>query len=280
MGKFEDARGNIRLIVFDLDGTALNSKKQVSPRTKEAMRRAAQQGIRLVPATGRQMGDIPDHVLRSIPEASYAVTANGALVYRMPEQEVVLSRGFAVPNARRIIEECRRYKAMLHVGYGRGGVIDNQGVAWEDRWVRDEIEALSRTWLFNLADTWVELAAWQDLPCKMTLIFFDPAERERAIREFSRWSEMNISSSEITNLEIMPPETSKGSAVSFLAACEGLDARQVMAIGNGLNDMDMLSAAGLGVAVGNAEQELKEMADVVTASCDEDGVAIAIEAIL
>ena len=280
MGKFEDARGNIRLIAFDLDGTALNSKKQVSPRTKEAMRRAAQQGIRLVPATGRQMGDIPDHVLRSIPEASYAVTANGALVYRMPEQEVVLSRGFAVPNARRIIEECRRYKAMLHVGYGRGGVIDNQGVAWEDRWVRDEIEALSRTWLFNLADTWVELAAWQDLPCKMTLIFFDPAERERAIREFSRWPELNSSSSEITNLEIMPPETSKGSAVAFLAAREGLDARQVMAIGNGLNDMDMLSAAGLGVAVGNAEQELKEMADVVTASCDEDGVALAIEAIL
>lgn len=280
MGKLADARGSIRMIAFDLDGTVLNSKKQVSPRVREAMRRAASQGIRLVTATGRQMDDIPPGVWPGIPWISYAVTANGALIYQLPEEEAVFSRGFSVPGARQIISDCRRYKAMLHVGYGKGGVLDDRGAVWEDRRAREELEALSRMWRFGFSDTVTELAAWKDPPCKLTLIFFDPVERERAVLHFSRQPGFVISSSEPMNLEIMPPHTNKGGAIMFLAAREGLDPQRVMAIGDGHNDMDMLSAAGLAVAMSNAAPELREMADAVTAGCDEDGAALAIEGIL
>ncbi|MCE5235776.1 MAG: Cof-type HAD-IIB family hydrolase [Clostridiaceae bacterium] len=280
MGKLEDLRGKIRLVAFDLDGTVLNSKKEVSPRTMEAMRRAAAGGIRLVTATGRQMNDIPCNVLPGIPGISYAVTANGALTYALPEGEAVFSRVFPAPDARRILSECRLFKAMLHVGYGKGGVLDDRGAAWEDPKARDGILALSRAWKFDFSDTVTEFAAWEDPPCKLTLIFFDPAERERAVLHFSKYRELTVSSSERMNLEIMPPNTHKGAAIAFLAAREGLSARQVMAIGDSHNDMDMLSAAGLGVAMGNGAPELKKMADFVTLSCDEDGVALAIEGIL
>ncbi|HWS30364.1 MAG TPA: HAD family hydrolase [Clostridia bacterium] len=280
MAKLKDARGNIRLIAFDLDGTVLNSKKQVTPRTKEAMRRAALQGICLVTATGRQMYDIPPGIFPGIPEISYAITANGALTYRLPAGDVILSRVFFVSDARQIISECRRYKAMLHVGYGKGGVLDDRGAAWEDLRSRDGIAMLSRAWGFSVSDTVTELATWKDPPCKLTLIFFDPAERERAVLHFLRHPELTVSSSEPMNLEIMPPHTNKGNAIVFLAAREGLDPRQIMAIGDSHNDMDMLSVAGLSVAMGNAAPELKEMADAVTSSCDEDGAALAIEGIL
>lgn len=280
MGKFEELRGKIRLIAFDLDGTVLNGKKEVSPRTVEAMRRAAAKGIRLVIATGRQLSDIPYTVLPGIPNISYAVTANGALTYAMPAGEAVLSRAFSAPDAQRLLSECRLFKAMVHVGSGKGGVLDNRGAAWEDAKAKAEILALSRAWNFDFSDAVTEFTAWEDPPCKLTLIFFDPAERARAFLHFSKYRELIVSSSARLNLEIMPPNTHKGAAIAFLADREGLNAQQVMAIGDSHNDMDMLSAAGLGVAMGNAAPELKEVSDFVTLGCDEDGAALAIEGIL
>ncbi len=280
MEKLKDARGSIRLIAFDLDGTALNSKKQVSPRTRDALRRAALEGLLLVTATGRQMYDIPPGVVPGIPGISYAITANGTLTYRLPEGEAVLSHGFSVPDARQIISECRGFKAMLHVGYGKAGIFDDRGAAWEDSRLRGEIKARSCARDLVFADTLTELAAWEDPPCKLTLLFFDLAEKERAVLHFLRQPGLTLASSEPTNLELTPPNTNKGSAIAFLMEREGLDLRQVMAIGDSHNDMDMLSAAGLSVAMGNAVPALKEMADAVTASCDEDGVALAIEGIL
>lgn len=279
MGKLEEARGKIRLIAFDLDGTALNGKKEISPRVKEAMRRAAAQGIRLVPATGRLLNEIPKTVYPGIPYVSCAVTANGARVYRLPEQEAIFLRAFAVRDAREIIAECRRCRAVLYVGYGEDGVLDDRGAAWEDAQVKGKLMRLERDRSFGFADTYADCAVWKNPPCKFTLLFVDLAERARAAQRFSQLG-CDVSSSDPLNLELMPKGVSKGGALAFLMGCEGLEAHQVMAIGDGDNDREMLGVAGCGVAMGNAVPALREAADIVTASCEEDGMALAVEGIL
>ena len=280
MNRLEDARGKIRLVAFDLDGTVLNSKKEISPRTKEAMRRAVAQGIRLVPATGRMMDEIPKNVYPGIPYVSCAVTANGARVYRLPEKEPVLSREFSVSDARKIIGECRRYRAVLYVGNGEDGVLDDRGAAWEDPRVKEILLRIEHACSFGFADTYTDLAAWKNPPCKFTLIFADQEERTRAAQSFSEQFECNVTSSDPFNLELMPKGASKGSALAFLMALEGIEAHQVMAIGDSDNDYEMLLTAGFSVAMGNAAPALKKVVDFVTASCDEDGMAMALEAIL
>ncbi len=280
MKKLEDARGKIRLVAFDLDGTVLNSKKEISPRTKEAMRRAAAQGIRLVPATGRMLEEIPKNVYPGIPYVYCAVTANGSRVYRLPEKEPVLSREFSVSEARNIIGECRRYKAVLYVGYGEDGVLDGRGAAWEDPRVKEILLRIERACSFGFADTYSDLAVWKNPPCKFTLIFADPDERARALHSFLLQFDCNVTSSDAFNLEFTPKGASKGSALAFLMNREGIEAHQVMAIGDSDNDHEMLLTAGLSVAMGNAAPHLKQAVDIVTASCDEDGMAMALEGIL
>lgn len=280
MNKLENSRGKIRLVAFDLDGTVLNSKKEISPRTKEALRRAAAQGIRLVPATGRMLYEIPKNVYPGIPYVSCAVTANGARVYRLPEKEPVLSREFSVLDARKIIGESRRYKAVLYVGYGEDGILDDRGAAWEDPRVKEVILRIEQACSFGFADTYADLAAWKNPPCKFTLIFADPDERARAVQSFLQLLDCNMTSSDALNLELTPKGASKGSALAFLMAHEGIEAHQVMAIGDSDNDHEMLLTAGFSVAMGNAAPALKKAADFVTASCDEDGMAMALEGIL
>jgi Cof subfamily protein (haloacid dehalogenase superfamily) len=280
MKKLEDARGKIRLVAFDLDGTVLNSKKEISPRTKEAMRRAAAQGIRLVPATGRMLNEIPKTVYPGIPYASYAITANGTRIYRLPEKELVFFREFPAWVTRKIIEECRRYRAILFVGHGADGILDDRGAAWEDPQVKEILMRIERDCSFGFADTYEEFALWQYPPCKFTLIFADPDERERAAQSFSRQLECNVTSSDPLNLELMPKGASKGSALAFLMDREGIKAHQVMAVGDSDNDHEMLLTAGFSVAMGNAAPALKKAVDFVTASCDEDGMAMALEGIL
>lgn len=279
MKKLEDARGKIRLVAFDLDGTVLNSKKEISPRTKEAMRRAAAQGIRLVPATGRMLNEIPKNVYPGIPCVSCALTANGARVYRLPEKEPVLSREFSVLDAQKIIWECRSYKAVLYVGYGEDGILDDRGAAWEDPRVKEVILRIERACSFGFADTYADLAVWKNPPCKFTLIFADQDERMKAVQSFCQL-DCNVTSSDRLNLELTPKGASKGSALKFLMALEGIKAQQVMAIGDSDNDHEMLLTAGFSVAMGNAAPALKKAVDFVTASCDEDGMAMALEAIL
>ncbi len=279
MNKLENSRGKIRLVAFDLDGTVLNSKKEISPRTKEALRRAAAQGIRLVPATGRMLYEIPKNVYPGIPYVSCALTANGARVYRLPEQEPVLSREFSVLDARKIIGESRRYKAVLYVGHGEDGILDDRGAAWEDPRVKEVILRIEHDCSFGFADTYADLAGWKNPPCKFTLIFADQDERAQAVQSFCQL-DCNVTSSDRLNLELTPKGASKGSALKFLMDLEGIKAQQVMAIGDSDNDHEMLLAAGFSVAMGNAAPALKKAVDFVTASCDEDGMAMALEAIL
>ena len=109
----------------------------------------------------------------------------------------------------------------------------------------------------------------------------DPEKRIALLRAMPEaFPAMLATSSIAENVEINAAAANKGQALLALAAHLGLRPEQTMAFGDGLNDVTMLRDAGVGVAMGNASDEIRALADVVTASCDEDGVAQVIEQLL
>ena len=116
---------------------------------------------------------------------------------------------------------------------------------------------------------------------KIQLFSTDPELRTSLLREIPlRFSHLAVSSSVSRNVEINHENAHKGAALIALASHLGLDRSQVMAFGDGLNDISMIREAGIGVAMENAVEEVKAVADLITGSCEESGVADVIEQLL
>jgi Cof subfamily protein (haloacid dehalogenase superfamily) len=270
---------DIKLIAFDLDGTALNSNKQFSERTLRAVRLAIGVGKHIVPCTGRQIYNIPPGLLET-PGISFVITDNGASVYGMPEHELLYARTFDGKTALAILTLSRSLKAFCFGTTGAEGALDKEGLGWHDGETLEMIRRHRRVWNPALADleSWVREGRQQFN--KMTIIFANPMERMIAYEQFSSIATADITSSDIDNIELMPRGTSKGDALRFVARKTGIDMGEVMAIGDNYNDMEMIKSVGYGVAMKNGVDVLKQAAVSVTASCDEDGVAQAIESVL
>jgi Cof subfamily protein (haloacid dehalogenase superfamily) len=273
---------NIRLIVFDLDGTALTSEKTISPRTWAAFDAALKAGISIVPATGRQLNFLPKG-LPEHPGIPYIIANNGATVFSPAEKKILLHRPFSEEEAGAVLAECRTCRALIFGSNADRSVLDDRGAAWED----GEILALYRRWeslwrprLGNLEETFLkggkENRPGQEL-CKFALVFAHQTEHARSLEKLKARSDIQVTSSDRNNLELVRPGVGKESALRFAAERLGLAMSQVMSIGDNLNDLGMIREAGFGVAMGNALPEVKAEADFVTASCDEDGAALAIE---
>ncbi len=273
-----DQTTDIRLIALDLDGTLLNTEKRLSDRNREALARAAAAGIEIVPTTGRFFDGIPE-VVRTLPFLHYAITINGAAVFDVCRGENLLKAELPLVRAMEILD----YMDSLPVLYDC--YQDNAG--WMSRAMWEQVEAyvgnphsrkLVRETRQPVPDLRTMLRERGRDVQKLQGILKDLDLRERLIRELpERFAGLSVTSSWENNVEINDAEAHKGRALLRLAEHLGLRPDQTMAFGDGLNDLTMLRAAGLGVAMGNACPEALAAADVVTADCDHDGVAAAIE---
>jgi Cof subfamily protein (haloacid dehalogenase superfamily) len=266
--------GTVKIIAFDLDGTVLNSGKEITPRTLTAIHRALSAGIHIIPATGRQFYDIPRPVKDISP--SFIIANNGAQVYKMPEENPVLSKCYEKNAVLSLLDEFRNFKGMIFGAYDTVGVFDNKGRGFEEG-----ITARKRS-----SGLWKNPYPLVDIESlikegkrfiKLVMIFEDMAERQRAFDALLPRKDLYVTYFAADNIEVMPAGVSKGSALRFVAKELGIAMKNVMALGDSDNDKEMILEAGLGIAMGNAIEELKARADEVTLSCDEDGAALAIE---
>jgi Cof subfamily protein (haloacid dehalogenase superfamily) len=269
--------GTMKIIAFDLDGTVLNSSKEITPRTLAAIHKALSAGIYLIPATGRQFHDIPRPVKDISPP--FIIANNGAQVYKIPEETLVLSRCYEKNAALSLLYEFRNFKGMIFGAYDNIAVFDNKGRGFEEG-----ITARQRS-----SDLWRSSYPIEDIESliqkgkrfiKLVMIFEDMAERQRAFDAFLSRKDLYVTYFADNNIEIMPAGVSKGNALRFVAEELGIAMKNVMVLGDSDNDKEMILEAGLGIAMGNATADLKAAADEVTLSCDEDGAALAIEKVL
>ena len=272
---------NIRLIALDLDGTLLGSDKQLSEENAAALARAAEEGIEIVPATGRFYRGMPQNI-RELSYVRYVITVNGAQVFDVARQETVC--GSEIPWERAVAVMERLDK--LDVIYD----CYQDGWGWMTRAFYDKAEQYaanvhSLDMIKNLRTPVPELKATLKERAKgvqkIQIFFRDMALRAEMLRAFPQeFPDLVVTSSIVNNIEFNSREATKGVALEKLAAHLGVPVEQTMAFGDDRNDIPMLRAAGIGVAMGNAEEEVKNAADYVTDRCDDSGVAHAMRLFL
>ena len=268
----------IQIILLDLDGTLLTTEKTVSPATRAALDRAAARGIHIVPCTGRLYRGIPQAV-RELPYVRYAAAVNGAQIYDAQEDRVLYRAEIPPEAAERLYDYFETFPAIFDCYMDGWGYMPSDHYARIDEYILDpKIAALARRTRKPLEDFRGYMRR-EGGPLQKTQVFFNDPERRRLelTRLAEKFPEMSVTSSLPFNIEINIREANKGAALRFLCRHLGIDERDSMAFGDGSNDVSMLRAAGIGVAMGNSDQEALAAADYVTGTNDSDGVAEAIE---
>lgn len=264
---------NIRLIALDLDGTTLNSSGHISNFTKETLEEAIRRGIQVVIASGRARSALPADIL-AIQGLNYAITSNGSSIFALPDFKRIYACDMApdtVDAVLAVASSCGfTYEAFIAgKAYTAQSYFDcptNFGVPERmNRYVRS-----TRIPVPDMADF---IHVHRHEIEGIDLIIPDSVRKEEIRRQLAGIPDLYITSSEFYYLELAAGTVSKASALHALADRLKIDPSQIIAFGDGGNDIEMLTYAGCGIAMGNASEPLKEIADDITLSNNDDGVA-------
>ena len=268
----------IKLILLDLDGTLLDSEKRLPAENREALFRAAEKGVLIAPATGRFYAGIPAE-LRALPFFRYAVLVNGAQVYDAAEDRTLHRAEIPLSLAMRAFERLDSLPVIYDCYLDGAGYISRAFFAKVDEYITDPIINRMIKALRTPVDDFKGYLMQRGQSLQKILMFFkDQAPRREALASLpGEFPELAVTSAISNNIELNAAEATKGNGLAALCAHLGLDRSEVMALGDGSNDASMLRAAGLGVAMANADPVTLAAADWVAPSNDECGVARAIE---
>lgn len=270
-----------RLIAFDLDGTILHDDKTIGARSLRALHAAWEAGALIVPATGRIHEGIPA-ALRLQPFARYFIVINGAKVYDA-EEDAVLARA-EIPNelALRLMEYMDGLDVLYDCYKDDWGFVSADFYDHAAEYISDpgilKLFYRTRTIVPDLKEY---LRADGGSIQKAQMHFRDLRAKRRELERLPElFPEIAVSSSIPTNIELNIRAANKGEALLSLCESLGIAPEETLAFGDGTNDLSLLRAAGLGVAMGNASFEVKLAADTVCDDNEHDGVAQFLERLL
>lgn len=255
-----------KAIFSDIDGTFLTTQHEVLPDTAAAVKQLTEEGILFVLVSARMPAAIQP-ILKSIDIRIPLICYSGALV--------LLADGREVYSKRMPAEETARILGQIETRWPSAVVNYYAGDTWyvresDDLRVQREIaitQAMPREAEF------ISLLTQGQLPHKL-LCMCEPTVCEAMERELQvAFPLFHVVRSSPILLEIMEASISKANGIRVLIDDFGLRPQEIIAFGDNYNDIDMLAYAGLGVAMGNAPQKIKEAADEITASNDEGGIA-------
>ncbi|RPA57120.1 HAD family phosphatase [Aerococcus agrisoli] len=263
----------IELIAIDLDGTLLSKDKTISPANIDMIHKAIQNGVDVAICTGRPLEAI-QHILDTLGTNSsdhYSITYNGGLVLKNESREVVSQVTMSMGQA-----QCL-YEAMLAVDLPLEAVLID--AVYQFPFPEDFPGTYQETMnflpfkQFDMTNLDPETAIFK------VVINTEIAHLESAMTKLPEWvfEDFEVMRSHPYQLEIMPKGVDKGVGVAHLAQVLELTADQVMVIGDEENDLAMLKWAGTAVVMENGRPDIKQYADYITSSNEEDGVAKAID---
>ncbi|MDY2777847.1 MAG: Cof-type HAD-IIB family hydrolase [Collinsella sp.] len=276
---------SIRAIALDIDGTLTNDAKQITPRTRRALMEAQASGIKLILASGR-----PPHGLRSLARELELDSHNGLLVAFNGSQvrdamtgEVLYDQPISAETSRAVLEHVSKFDVIPML-------VDGDRLYIEDAYrctvmhngepkniVKYERDACGLR-IHEVSD----LVQWCQVPQNKILTAGSDVYLKEHHRDMMAPFADSLSCMFTADFyfEFTDRGIDKGRALSFALPRCGIDASELVAFGDGQNDVAMIELAGVGVAMGNAVAELKDVADMVTASNNDDGIALALERLL
>lgn len=258
----------IKLIVTDLDGTLLNDDKEITAQTIETMRRAQAEGILVTVATGR-MYTAAVHFAKQIGVDLPVICCNGGQVKKVGE-EPIFARHFSASVAGAVIAEC--YRRDWYVQW----YIGDQAYAKE--FSPQFFGNYKRIENFNVNEVGADFQPY--LNGVIQIVIRDLGGRIGTIREVlgaKFGGQVTFQQHTDISVDVTPQGINKAVGIAALIKTLGIKKEEVMAFGDADNDIAMLAYVGTGVAMENALDQVKEVADLITGDCNHDGVAAAIE---
>lgn len=237
---------DIKLIALDMDGTLLDDRHEVPEGNRRAIKEAEERGVLVVLSTGRSLKTARDYVL-SLELSSYLVTVNGGEIWG-PKGELVQRSMVDTEHVQWMYELSQKHKTGFWA------------TSSENVWRNDMPEDLfSQEWL------------------KFGFHVEEDEIRESVLKELKDKGLFEISNSSLKNIEVNALGINKAKGLQKVCDLLGISMDNVMAVGDSLNDIAMITEAGLGIAMGNAQETVKEAADYITGTNQDSGVAQAIK---
>jgi len=264
-----------KLLVLDLDGTLTNSQKKITRKTKEALLKAQENGVKIVLASGRPTyGIVPlADELNLDARGGYILSYNGGEIIDWKTKDLLHAR-LLDPQVIPYLYDCAKRNDLAIITYQDEYIITEKP---DDIYVHKE--AFLNKMKIKKVDDFLSFIDFSVAKC---LITGDPEQLvilEKEMNEHLKGS-MGVYRSEPFFLELVPNGIDKAQSLSILLDKLGMTPNEMIACGDGFNDLSMIRFAGLGVAMANAQLAVKEQADFITLSNEEDGVAHVIERFL
>ena len=265
-----------KLLVLDVDGTLLNDEREISKRTLAALLKVQQMGVRIVLASGRPTyGLMP--LAKTLELGNYGgfvLSYNGCQIIKAQNGEILFERRIN-PEMLPYLEKKARKNGFAIFTYHNDTLITDSP---DNEYIKNE--ALLNNLKIIKEDEFS--TAIDFAPCKCMLV----SDKEEALIELEQHWEKRLAGtldafrSEPYFLEVVPCGVNKANTLGALLEHLGVTREEVIAVGDGVCDVTMLQLAGMGVAMGDSQDSVKVCADYVTASNEEDGVALAVEKLI
>ena len=253
-----------KFIAVDMDGTLLNSKGEIDPLTKKAILAAKKRGVLVTISTGRPIQGVRKYI-QELEITAPVITYNGAVIVDPKKDQILYQKGLSKEDARQVIEEGLSRKVSL-ILWAKNALYVNR----IDENVKKYQQLSGNTPIIvENYDKIIELGITK-------ILWIDEADTIKKYREALATTirkSVHYCTSKTTFLEFFDAGVSKADALEYIRKEYRMSRQEMIAIGDGYNDLSMIEYAGLGVAMGNAESGVKRRADFVTKSNDENGIA-------
>ena len=264
-----------KMLALDLDGTLLNSQKQITQPTVDAINRLLERGVNVVFASGRNLPEMRD-IRRVLDKIRYGIQISGGLVFDFAEDKVIAVRPVPFETIMTIIDVGLDERAMIHLHTVRDSIARQADIdrmsdfhmgIYQPMFERIcvKVDDIKRFAIDNGGEV-----------IKVNLYHRSAESRQRSLDRLKHL-QLEPVLAEAFNLEASPRGVTKASGLIELCAHLNIPLEQTVAIGDAPNDREILQTAGLGIAMGNADDDIKKIAGFVTLDNDHDGIAHAIE---
>lgn len=261
------------LVFCDMDGTFLAEDKSLPAENRALLDLLVERGVSFVPCTGRPLFAVPEEI-RTHPAVSHAIVANGAVVEDVVTDVRLHEERLSVEAVLSLYERVSHLNLTFDVFAGdevfsERARYDNMGALGLD----DATITMLRRVRTPTDLTVPEILSRYGSPDKVTCFWGDEGVREALVAALERTPDLTYTNGHPNDFEMQAPGASKGKALVWLCGHLGVDVARSIAFGDEGNDVTLLRAAGDGVAMANASDEVKDAADHIAPSCGEAGVA-------
>lgn len=264
------------LAALDMDGTLLNSDNDITPYTREALRRADEAGKVIALCTGRSLSELRYQLVK-VPAVRYAISESGGCLYDVRNDQVMRQLSIEREKGERLFDLARGYDVLYQVFFGSQSYMEPADAT--DRMAHWNVAQFRINYVMGSKFVTDVRSLWREsgLPLeKFNLYFTSARERQRFREEMGDMGLFDADGQGPSGIEISPPDAKKSLGLKALCERLGIPVERSMAVGDGGNDIDLMSAAGFSVAMGNAVREVLDLADATTEDCDHDGAAKAV----